>query len=110
MSNGKGSPCLHVIDDRTQNNPGDAALDNPPYSHDNNGNGGGSNMDDKGFVTHTELKLSNEKLLHHMDNQFNRLGNKIDGQKVWMLKELSATAIFIVTILGFLITIFEFLK
>lgn len=81
----------------------------PSKSRDNSEDGGGNNMDDK-YVTHTELELSNEKLLHHMDNQFNRLGNKIDGQKVWMLKELSATAIFIVTILGFLITIFEFLK
>ncbi|MCH5396203.1 hypothetical protein [Limosilactobacillus fermentum] len=94
---------------RTRNKPGTPARPSIPLRY-NNGNGGGSNMDDKDFVTHTELKLSSEKLLHHMDNQFNRLGNKIDGQKVWMLKELSATAIFIVTILGFLITIFEFLK
>ena len=80
------------------------------------------------YVTHTELELSNEKLLHHMDEQFNRLekkvGNnqsdsnlkferistKIEEQKTWLLKELSGTAIFIVTILGFLITVITFLK
>lgn len=99
----------HDFGKHTKNYPGSPA-DFTTHTRYNNGNGGGNNMDDKGFVTHTELKLSNEKLLHHMDNQFNHLGNKIDGQKVCMLKELSATAIFIVTILGFLITIFEFLK
>lgn len=36
---------------------------------DNNGNGGEPPMDNK-YVTHQELELSNEKLLHHMDNKF----------------------------------------
>lgn len=35
---------------------------------DNNG-GGEPPMDNK-YVTHQELELSNEKLLHHMDNKF----------------------------------------
>lgn len=35
---------------------------------DNDGTGGG-NMNDK-YVTHEELELSNEKLLHHIDNKF----------------------------------------
>ena len=36
---------------------------------DNIGNGGEPPMDNK-YVTHQELELSNEKLLHHMDNKF----------------------------------------
>lgn len=36
---------------------------------DNNGNGGEPPMNNK-YVTHQELELSNEKLLHHMDNKF----------------------------------------
>lgn len=91
----------------------------PRKTSDNNGNGGG-NMDNK-YVTHTELELSNQKLLRHMDEQFNKLDKKLDAnqvkndikfeeQKVWLFKELAATAIFIITILGFLITLLEFLK
>ena len=68
----------HDFGKHTKNSPGSPAYFTT-HTRYNNGNGGGNNMDDKGFVTHTELKLSNEKLLHHMDNQFNRLGNKIDG-------------------------------
>ncbi len=52
----------------------------PSKSVDNDGNGGGNNMDDK-YVTHTELELSNEKLLHHIDKRFNQLENKIDSNK-----------------------------
>ena len=108
--------------DRTHNTPGEAA--SPRY----NKNGGGGDMNDKDFVTHTELELSNEKLLRHMDEHFNQLEKKIDAnkadtdlkfesintkfekQQVWITKELAATAIFIVTILGFLITILTFVK
>ena len=39
---------------------------------DNNGNGGEPPMDNK-YVTHKELELSNEKLLHHIDNRFNEM-------------------------------------
>ena len=103
---------------RTLNLPGDSA----PSMY-NSTNGGGGDMNDKDFVTHTELELSNEKLLRHMDEHFNQLEKKIDAnkadtdlkfesintkfekQQVWIIKELAATAIFIVTILGFLITI-----
>ena len=35
----------------------------------NNGDGGGTMKDDR-YVTHTELKLNTEKVLHHMDNKF----------------------------------------
>ena len=38
-------------------------------------------MNDKDFVTHTELELSNEKLLRHMDEHFNQLEKKIDANK-----------------------------
>lgn len=40
----------------------------PSRLSDNNG-GGEPPMDNK-YVTHQELELSNEKLLHHMDNKF----------------------------------------
>lgn len=108
---------------RTLNSPGDSA----PSMY-NSTNGGGGDMNDKDFVTHTELELSNEKLLRHMDEHFNQLEKKIDAnkadtdlkfesintkfekQQVWIIKELAATAIFIVTILGFLITILTFVK
>lgn len=59
---------------------------NPNNQVDNDG-GGDNNMNDK-FVTHTELELSNEKLLRSMDkhfkqidNQFNQLEKKIDANK-----------------------------
>lgn len=61
--------------DRTHNTPGEAA--SPRY----NNNGGGGDMNDKDFVTHTELELSNEKLLRHMDEHFNQLEKKIDANK-----------------------------
>ena len=52
----------------------------PEKPRDNNGNGGGNNMDDK-YVTHTELELSNQKLLREMDKRFDRLERKIDANK-----------------------------
>lgn len=59
----------------------------PSKSRDNSEDGGGNNMDDK-YVTHTELELSNEKLLRHMDehfkqvdDHFNQLEKKMDANK-----------------------------
>lgn len=59
----------------------------PAKQRDNDSNGGGNNMDDK-YVTHTELELSNEKLLRHMDehfkqvdDHFNQLEKKMDANK-----------------------------
>lgn len=52
----------------------------PSKSVDNDGNGGENNMDDK-YVTHTELELSNEKLLRHMDEQFSKLEKKMDANQ-----------------------------
>lgn len=95
----------------------------PPY----NKLKGGENMENK-YVTHTELELSNEKLLRSMDEHFKRIDNhfnqlekkmdankadtdlkfeqvntKFEKQKVWFY----GTAIGIVTatctIVGFLI-------
>lgn len=43
-------------------------LKKPSRLSDNNG-GGEPPMNNK-YVTHQELELSNEKLLHHMDNKF----------------------------------------
>ena len=37
-------------------------------------------MNDK-YVTHTELELSNEKILRHIDDHFNQLEKKIDANK-----------------------------
>lgn len=42
-----------------------------PFNRNNNGNGGEPPMDK--YVTHKELELSNEKLLHHIDNRFNEM-------------------------------------
>ena len=54
-----------------------AELKNPNVIHPSyfaaKESGGGGNMNDKDFVTHTELELSNEKLLRHMDEHFNQL-------------------------------------
>ena len=43
-------------------------LKKPSRLSDNNG-GGEPPMDNK-YVTHQELELSNEKILHHIDNKF----------------------------------------
>lgn len=62
-----------------------AELKNPNVIHPSyfaaKESGGGGNMNDKDFVTHTELELSNEKLLRHMDEHFNQLEKKIDANK-----------------------------
>lgn len=52
----------------------------PEKPRDNNGNGGGINVNDK-YVTHTELELSNQKLLREMDKRFDRLERKMDANK-----------------------------
>ena len=76
----------------------------PNKKVDNNGNGGGT-MDDK-HVTHKEF----DDAMHEIDKNFDNINLKFEEQKVWLLKELSTTAIFIVTILGFLISIIALLK
>lgn len=43
---------------------------NPRLPGYNNGDGGGTMKDDR-YVTHAELELNTEKVLHHMDNKFN---------------------------------------
>ena len=55
-------------------------VDKPVYPIDNGDNGGGGNMNNK-FVTHTELELSNQKLLRHIDEKFNQLEKKIDANQ-----------------------------
>lgn len=52
----------------------------PEKPRDNNSSGGGTNMNDK-YVTHTEIELSNEKILRHIDDHFNQLEKKIDANK-----------------------------
>lgn len=42
---------------------------------------GDGNMRRDDYVTHTELELSNERLLHHLDDRFNSLEKKIDSNQ-----------------------------
>lgn len=51
----------------------------PRKPRDNDGGGDGT-MDNK-YVTHTELELSNQKLLRHVDEQFNQLDKKLDANQ-----------------------------
>ncbi|CCK86371.1 Phage-related protein [Lactobacillus equicursoris DSM 19284 = JCM 14600 = CIP 110162] len=44
----------------------------------NNGDGGGTMKDDR-YVTHAELELNTEKVLHHMDNKFGKVDAKLVG-------------------------------
>lgn len=44
----------------------------------NNGDGGGTMKDDR-YVTHAELELNTEKVLHHMDNKFGKIDAKLVG-------------------------------
>ena len=87
----------------------------------NSSNGGGNNMNNKNFVTHTELELSNERLLRHMDEHFNQLEKKIDKnqadnnvkfekintkfaeQKNWFYGTAITIVVATCTIVGFLI-------
>lgn len=55
---------------------------NPSVPRDNGGTGDGGDMNTDKYVTHTELELSNEKLLRNLDEHFNRLEKKIDENKV----------------------------
>lgn len=91
----------------------------PSKKQDNNGNGGGT-MDNK-YVTHTELELSNERLLRHMDERFSNLEKKIDDnqaetnlkfegvntkfkkQKLWFYTTSIGIVTATCTIVGFLI-------
>lgn len=70
-----------------------------------NSNGGEPPMDNK-YVTHQELELSNEKILHHIDNKFaemdkrfaeidkkidlntEKVNTKFANQKVWIILTL----------------------
>lgn len=47
----------------------------PPKSGYNDDGGGNMNKDK--YVTHQELELSNEKLLHHIDNSFSKMDNRL---------------------------------
>lgn len=42
---------------------------------------GDGNMRRDDYVTHTELELSNERLLRHLDDRFNSLEKKIDSNQ-----------------------------
>lgn len=70
-------------------------------------------MDNK-YVTHEELNLTTEKILHQMDNRFNETDKKIDNgfanvdnkfekQKVWFLTTAITLTTAACTIIGFLI-------
>lgn len=78
---------IHTNRFRKPLNPVNPDVIDMPRQQRDNDVGGDNNMNDK-FVTHTELELSNEKLLRSMDkhfnqidNQFNQLEKKIDANK-----------------------------
>lgn len=66
-----------VIDmNRARGNPS-PSMEHSEKVSDNKG-GGEPPMDKDKYVTHEELELSNEKLLHHMDNRFNEMNKQMD--------------------------------
>ena len=79
---------------------------NPSIPRDNGGTGDGGNMNTDKYVTHKEFNDA----MHKIDKNFDNINLQFEKQKVWLLKEPAATAMFIVTILGFLISILALLK
>lgn len=55
-------------------------IDTPFQTRDNSSNGGEPPMDKDKYVTHEELELSNEKILHRMDNQFAELRQDLNKE------------------------------
>lgn len=103
-------------------------LSKSPQNNHNYSDGGEPPMDKDKYVTHQELELSNEKLLHHIDNRFsemdkrfNALDKKLDKmsantdlkfeqvntkfekQKVWIITTGISIIAASCTIIGFLI-------
>lgn len=70
---------LHIY----RGNPAKSSnIDMPSKTRDNSSNGGEPPMDKDKYVTHEELELSNEKMLHHIDNQFSNLRQDMKDMKI----------------------------
>lgn len=92
-----------------------------PHPKTEHNSGGGEPPMDNKYVTHEELNLTTEKILHQMDNRFNETDKKIDNgfanidnkfenintkfekQKVWFLTTAITLTTAACTIIGFLI-------
>ena len=78
----------------------------PSKSRDNSSDGGGNNMDDKGFVTHKEF----DNAMHNIDKHFDHIDTKFAEQTLGLYKAMVSVGLGVVAILGFLITLVTFLK
>ena len=87
----------------------------PPKSSYND-DGGDDNMNKNDYVTHQELDLTTEKILHHMDNKFAEINLNIseakniaksaDSKANWILGILSTIVAGVVV--GFITGFFHF--
>ncbi|QNQ83814.1 hypothetical protein FP435_04820 [Lactobacillus sp. PV037] len=74
------SSFLYTVDGGLKKGIKNNRLDtSSPLPH-NKDDGGNDNMNNDKYVTHEELELSNEKLLHHIDNRFNDMSKNIDNR------------------------------
>ena len=78
----------------------------PSKSRDNSSDGGGNNMDDKGFVTHKEF----DNAMRNIDKHFDHIDTKFAEQTLGLYKAMVSVGLGVVAILGFLITLVAFLK
>lgn len=78
----------------------------PSKSRDNSSDGGGNNMDDKGFVTHKEF----DNAMRNIDKHFDHIDTKFAEQTLGLYKAMVSVGLGVVAILGFLITLVTFLK
>ena len=78
----------------------------PSKSRDNSSDGGGNNMDDKGFVTHKEF----DNAMRNIDKHFDHIDTKFAEQTLGLYKAMVSVGLGVVAILGFLITLATFLK
>ncbi len=69
---------LYVLDNAKTTGAQGQLVEASNKKSDNSG-GGEPPMDNK-YVTHQELELSNEKLLHHMDNKFAEMQQQMNQQ------------------------------
>lgn len=78
----------------------------PSKSRDNSSDGGGNNMDDKGFATHKEF----DNAMRNIDKHFDHIDTKFAEQTLGLYKAMVSVGLGVVAILGFLITLVTFLK
>lgn len=95
----------HDFGKHTKNSPGSPA-DFTTHTRYNNGNGGGNNMDDKGFVTHKEFNDA----IYNIEKHFDHIDTKFAEQTLGLYKAMVSVGLGVIAILGFLITLVTFLK